>query len=523
MRRTGRPGRAGALAGVALAVASVLLGGGSATAADRLQPPGEPTTNPSGTCVSEGELPWIGVTDLVELKVRADESADAEDRPAVRFVLRQTGVQDPLSDMTVGASGGSLAVARVPSELVAEGGEFWWQSRMESGSEHSAWTTPCGFRTDYTRPGAPLVEFTDLDAHPRGAPPGTVRTVRFTLPEGTEATHVCFDPMREVYACRADHGVPIGPDGTADTTFVTPEWTGPNQFFARAVDRAGNQSDRTILSYWVTYPPAAPFGDYTGDGRPDLLGVATDGRLTLRAGLATGGFAEAAATADERDWSDATLARAGMLLNRYGAHEHNDQRNDILALRDGKLLAYPGDGEGGFGAAEEIVGYDWSAVTDIAVSRHPERTPMLLAAEGDRVLVFELYSTDYLYVSEPSVVMQEGWSSKSAWFSDEVNEVGAPFLHVRDENGGSLEQFPLRHGDTQWWDLGTPVTLAEQGWAAADRPHFAVIGDLDGDGVSDVVAADGSGALHLHPLTAQGVPTSPSALPGPPGDHHRFF
>lgn len=523
MRRTGRPGGAGALAGVALAVASVLLGGGSATAADRPQPPGEPTTHPSGSCVSGGELPWIGRTDLVELKVRVDESADAEDSPAVRFVLRRTGVQDPLSEVTVGASGGSLAVARVPSELVPEGGEFWWQARLESGSGHSDWTTPCGFRTDYTRPGAPLVEFTDLDEHPRGAPPGTVRTVRFTLPEGTEATHMCFDPRREMGACTADRGVPVGPGGTADTTFVTPESTGPNWLHAVAVDRAGNQSDRTVVPYLVTYPPAAPFGDYTGDGRPDLLGVASDGRLTLRAGLATGGFAEAAETADGRDWSDATLARAGWLLNRYGAHETNDQRNDILALRDGKLLAHPGDGEGGFGAAQEIVGYDWSAVTDIAVSRHPERTPMLLAAEGDRLLLFELYSTDYLYVSEPSVVVREGWSAKSAWFSDEVNEVGAPFLQVRDENGGALEQFPLRYGDTQWWDLGTPVTLAGQGWAAADRPRFAVIGDLDGDGASDMVAADGSGALQLHPLTGRGVPAGPSALPGPTGDHHGFF
>ncbi|GGR30178.1 hypothetical protein GCM10010282_23140 [Streptomyces roseolus] len=56
--------------------------------------------------------------------------------------------------------------------------------------------------------------------------------------------------------------------------------------------------------------PAAPFGDYDGEGRSDTPAVDAAGRLSRSAGQEGGGFA-ARATADARDRTGARAARAG--------------------------------------------------------------------------------------------------------------------------------------------------------------------------------------------------------------------
>ncbi|WP_329120571.1 hypothetical protein [Streptomyces sp. NBC_01353] len=54
------------------------------------------------------------------------------------------------------------------------------------------------------------------------------------------------------------------------------------------------------------------------------------------------------------------------------------------------------------------------------------------------------------------------------------------------------------------WALGAPATVSPSGWTARQRPSVAVVGDLDGDGRSDLVSRDRSGALLLHPTAEDG-------------------
>ncbi|MEU4274115.1 hypothetical protein AB0F57_04100 [Streptomyces tanashiensis] len=508
MRETRRPA---VVAALALACAAGLLGGGTARAADFPYTPAEPTLWPGG-CATAGELPWVGNNDL-SLSVKAAGEGDGA-LVDTRFQLWKQGEEAaPAVDVLVTTVPGSTARLQVLRQQVPEEGPYWWQARIEGAAGASAWTAPCGFRTDQTPPATPTVTFTDADQYPQGAPSGVVRTVRFSLPAETEAKGFCFNPEWEIGVSEDgcdSQWVPVEADGTATATFVSPERTGPATLYAQTVDRAGNISPTAYASYRVAYPFAEPFGDYTSDGRADLLGVGADGRLTLRAGQEGGGFG-APVVADGRDWSDAVVRRASWLTHRDGPRPGNDVRNDIVALRGGKLSVYPGDGEGGFGTPVEITGYDWSRVTDVAFDRR--ESSLLLAKEGDRLLLFDLNTYGQpRVVGAPSVLAASGWASKSVHFSDGPAESGMPFFWARDARRGTLEYFPVEYGTAEPWVLGTPKTVAASGWTARLRPSVAVVGDLDGDGRSDLVSRDRSGALLLHPAAEDGSLGAPVTL-----------
>ncbi|MER8235617.1 hypothetical protein [Streptomyces sp. NPDC094049] len=512
---TGRTRRPTAVAALALACAAGLLGGGTARAAEVPYTAAGPTALPGG-CATGGALPWVGNTDLsLSVDVAGPEDGSLLE---ARFRLWRAGAETtPVVEVPVSVSAGSTARLQVRREQVPAEGPYWWQARVEGPAGVSAWTAPCGFSTDHTAPADPVVEFLDPRPNNNAAPSGTVRTVRATLPPGTEASYLCLDPQAATgtYACTEGERVPVGADGTATATFVTPERTGPARVWVRAFDRAGNTSSAVSADYWVTSPVPQPFGDHDGDGRPDLLGVDAAGRLTLLAGRAGGGFADPV-TADARDWSGALVARAGWLVNRYGPQHANDTRNDLLALRDGKLSAYPGDGAGGFGAPVEVAGYDWSGVTRIAVRPEDYAYPGLLAVEDGRLLYFDLRpGAQGLRVGSPTVLATGGWASKELLVSNAGHGAVLASFWARDAVNGTLEHFGVDYGQQQDpYDLVAPVTVGASGWTGQQSPSVVPVGDLDGDERIDLVTADASGGLALRPVAADGTPGAPVTVPG---------
>ncbi|MEU9995831.1 hypothetical protein [Streptomyces sp. NPDC050848] len=487
-----------------------LLGGGTAQAAEHPNTLEDPKLA-WVSCVTSGELPWLGNIDA-EFSGRV--AGEGSGLASVRFKLWRGGETDtPIVDTLLPVSVGATAHTRVPRAQIPEGSDYWWQARLEDEKGTSEWTTPCGFRPDQTRPTAPTVTFTDAAQYPNGAPAGVPRAVRFSVPTGTEVKGFCFNPERMIGVSNEDcdsQWVPAEADGTATATFVSPERTGPSSLYFQAVDRAGNVSDQVQEDYRVAYPFVERFGDYNSDGRADLLGVGADGRLMLRAGQEAGGFA-APVVADGRNWSGALVARASWLLARNGDLWSYDTRNDIVALQGGKLFAYPGNGEGGFGAPVEITGYDWSRVTGIALNRTENQIPLLLAKEGDRLLAFELNTYGQLTVGEPSVLAETGWASKTVHFADSPEE-GLPFFWARDTRRGTVQHLPIEYGTTQPWALGTPTTVASSGWSARQRPSVAAVGDVDGDGRTDLISGTRTGALVLHPAAENGSLGAPTTL-----------
>lgn len=103
---------------------------------------------------------------------------------------------------------------------------------------------------------------------------------------------------------------------------------------------------------WQGFDQVMSPGDFTGDGRGDVLARRPDGTLWLYAGNGQGGWA-AGGKQVGTGWQ-------GFAQILAGGDRDRDGRSDVLALRpDGTLLQYRGNGSGGWAAGGVVVGNGW--------------------------------------------------------------------------------------------------------------------------------------------------------------------
>jgi hypothetical protein len=111
-------------------------------------------------------------------------------------------------------------------------------------------------------------------------------------------------------------------------------------------------SGMRIGAGWQVFNQVLSPGDFTGDGRGDVLARKPDGTLWLYAGNGRGGWA-AAGTKMGGGWQAFSQALPGGDRNGDGAA-------DVLALRpDGVLLSFAGNGRGGWASGGQVIGYRW--------------------------------------------------------------------------------------------------------------------------------------------------------------------
>ncbi|WP_457033220.1 hypothetical protein [Kitasatospora sp. P5_F3] len=188
--------------------------------------------------------------------------------------------------------------ASVPPGVLADGGTYAWQVRGGDGTELSAWSKPCTFHVDVTRPtAAPVVtsaNFPEGQIGPGGVP------AEFTLTSNSTA-----DVEGYQYGWAQDFPV----DGWSDGPNGLPQWTdpytlpgrvrapllggavkltlsppddGPATLFVRSLDRAGNPSPTTSYRFYV--PSTMPV--VTGLPTPVLLDTPFTLQLAPNASLA---------------------------------------------------------------------------------------------------------------------------------------------------------------------------------------------------------------------------------------------
>ena len=106
---------------------------------------------------------------------------------------------------------------------------------------------------------------------------------------------------------------------------------------------------------WGAFDAVLSPGDFTGDARADVIARKPDGTLWLYAGNGRGGWA-ATGRSIGQGWQNFTTVLAAGDINR-------DNLSDLVALTsDGRWLAYPGSGRGGFGpgSGQQVSRGDWS-------------------------------------------------------------------------------------------------------------------------------------------------------------------
>ena len=115
--------------------------------------------------------------------------------------------------------------------------------------------------------------------------------------------------------------------------------------FGSAGQRVGNG--------WAGFLTVFSKGDFTGDGRSDLMAVSKDGGLYLYRGNGVGGFAGAGQRIGNGWGSFASVFSPGDFTG--------DRKGDVMAMNTaGELLLYRGNGVGGWAGGGVKIGQGWS-------------------------------------------------------------------------------------------------------------------------------------------------------------------
>lgn len=237
--------------------------------------------------------------------------------------------------------------------------------------------------------------------------------------------------------------------------------------------------------------PAAQYGsaDFTGDTKTDLLIIAGNGDLRLRAGDGAGGFR--GATTVSSSWGD---------QRRHVTHAdfNGDRKGDILAARsNGSFEFYAGNGAGGFRSPVVSPGTGWYDMLHIASGAD-------YTSDGKQdVLGVSAAGTLTIYRGDgrggfaaPNQTIGGGWQGFHFLVGGDFDNDGrGDIVAVADD--GALFFYP---GAISGFG---PRRAVGEGW----QEYTALTGGVDynGDGVADLIARSPAGALYLYPGVGNGA------------------
>jgi FG-GAP-like repeat len=227
----------------------------------------------------------------------------------------------------------------------------------------------------------------------------------------------------------------------------------------------GNQQ---IGSGWAQFKFLLAPGDFNGDAKPDLLAVPADGRLLLYRGNGAGGFVANPSVRIGSGWQQFTSL---LVPGDFSG----DGRGDILARKDdGTLLMYRGNGKGGFVTGTgERVGSGWQGFTALLAPGdwNGDRKADLLARGSDGKLWLYRGNGDSGFIS-PRVQIGSGWGQFTAliaggdWSGDGKPDVlaraadGRLLMYRGNGRGGWVTGKPEQIG-TGWGSL-SPILLSSE-------------------------------------------------------------
>ncbi|MDW5326779.1 LamG-like jellyroll fold domain-containing protein [Plantactinospora sp. KLBMP9567] len=324
-------------------------------------------------------------------------------------------------------------------------------------SQWSGWSVWCQFTVDNEGPPAPVI-----------TPPGEV---------GGPGTPVTFQ-------------LRVGGGGAADVTKFRYSWTGDPAATARVRAHPGTGTgglagtwSEPAVGWQVDGSTVFSPGDMTGDGKPDVVfRRVTDHSLQLVAGDGGGGFTGPPQTLDSGDWStDQYLFSPGDFSG--------DGRPDLLYRNPSDLNLYMrrGAAGGGLESAAVQVGVAWSAANWIF-------SPGDFTGDGKSDVLYRSSANAALYlvrgngtggwVTGRSEQIGSNWGSCEllAGRGDFTGD-GKPDLLYRHKSDNALRM--TRGNGAGGWVTGKSELVAT-GWA--DVSGLVTPGDFTGDGKRDVLA-----------------------------------
>lgn len=260
----------------------------------------------------------------------------------------------------------------------------------------------------------------------------------------------------------------------------------------RTLGQMGFDDGVSAATKWSGKDLVAPAGDLDGDKVGDLMArTASTGETTLYLGTVDGTLRP----------TDTVYHRFAGLDQLTGAGDFDGRGNNDLIGRDadsGRLLLFPGRGDGSFGKAVRLSD-DWSSydltagVDDLDGDGHPD----LVARSGDALfLVPGLGSGSGTTLGRP-VPLKGSWGGFDAIAGrGDVTSDGIPDVVARDAVSGVTYVYP---GDGQGG-----FTSRLGGWSKyRGLSWLAIAGQLAGSRRPDLVAVNSRGELRVFPNTGR--------------------
>ena len=368
--------------------------------------------------------------------------------------------------------------------------------------------------------------------------------------------------------------VKANPDGAATTTQLSFHRPGPNTIYAYAIDSAGNNSEATNVSVDVaalTTPDV--LGDFTGDGRPDLLvvGSSSDPGLWLHAGTDDAGHVDpvgvqvggagtgfAGGSGGPADWTGTAIT--------YGDF-NNDGLQDILVHfptnnpNGSNLEILPGTGDGLPFAPSTVIAVDLPR-TDGTAGDEPNIAHVAAAPDNQCTSIFtdsgllapaqDIYATvgDSLYLYVPAAFngtayelasadsacssnLSGGLVSAAGWSNVELTggpspDAAGPTFFARNTATGVLVRWVGTAFDAATGAQGVPAGApnstsfgyATSGWGSATYPTVTAA-DLNHDTQADLWATTGTGVdAFLHATDTTFAPATHTSFGQAPTYNH---
>ncbi|WP_406831368.1 glycoside hydrolase family 3 N-terminal domain-containing protein [Pedococcus sp. KACC 23699] len=226
--------------------------------------------------------------------------------------------------------------------------------------------------------------------------------------------------------------------------------------------------------------------DVDEDAGADVVGRAGDGTLRLLRGNDRGGWKAIVQPPAP------SFAGANLLVN--AGDLDGDGHTDLLSRRasDGALLFHRGTGRGGYSSGR-VIGTGWNGLTSVVApgDMSGDGRPDLLAVDATGVLRLYRLGTGATIMPGHGVA-GTGWGSLDRTLAvGDFDRDGHPDLMGRSASSGAL----YLYRGTGTGGLHSGVQIGS-GWQVFDT--IVGPGDLDGDGLADVLGRLPSGALQLY-------------------------
>lgn len=462
----------GAVAGLSVLVAASTGGAGASAA------PITPDAPPSGSSVTKVPAPLLSRSDAAR-----SGTGDRQQTPKVVGDARAAGstadvVELPGYCPSGKTPGTAINLQSFEGALPYPADSYGFAAVRSGVTTHGTWHA-----TSTISAGVPILAYVNSTHVP--VPRGTTLGMSFSYKGSTAGDTIGFSVNN------SGGGLEPAANWTRVALDVTSE-AATNAGFLDAFffnDTTADTSARSSLQVdevrvYTCVPVPYTRGDFSGDGKVDLLATNTDpGDLVLFGGNGNGTISSPPRLVG-KGWSSFTwLASPGDV--------DGDRRTDLLARRgDGTMLLYYGRGNGGFSSAV-TVGTGWNVISAIA-------TPGDVTLDGrPEVLGRTTDGSLHLYTFGPGGQLKRLKQIGTGWNSTRL-VIGRGDLNG-DRRGDLIG---IRTDGTMWsYTINSSLAYGKaiqvgSGWNT--MTHASSPGSLNGPGFDDIVGRHSDGSLWFY-------------------------